>query len=142
MIINSLFELDEISKKVASLLKEGDVLFLYGDLGTGKTQFTKFLLNNLGYSGDVTSPTFSIVNLYEADILVTHMDLYRLNSLDEAINIGIYDILDDDSLKIIEWPDIIPELEDYADFKIYFDYLDDKNKREIIINDRSGEILL
>lgn len=142
MIINSLFELDDISKKVASLLKEGDVLFLYGDLGTGKTQFTKFLLNNLGYSGDVTSPTFSIVNLYEADILVTHMDLYRLNSLDEAINIGIYDILDDDSLKIIEWPDIIPELEDYADFKIYFNYLDDKNKREIIINDRSGEILL
>ncbi len=142
MIINSLFELDEVSKRVASLLKEGDVLFLYGDLGTGKTQFTKFLLNNLGYSGDVTSPTFSIVNLYEADILVTHMDLYRLNSLDEAINIGIYDILDDDSLKIIEWPDIIPELEDYADFKIYFNYLDDKNKREIIINDRSGEILL
>lgn len=142
MIINSLFELDEISKRVASLLKEGDVLFLYGDLGTGKTQFTKFLLNNLGYSGDVTSPTFSIVNLYEADILVTHMDLYRLNSLDEAINIGIYDILDDDSLKIIEWPDIIPELEDYADFKIYFNYIDDKNKREIIINDRSGEILL
>lgn len=142
MIINSLFELDDISKRVASLLKEGDVLFLYGDLGTGKTQFTKFLLNNLGYSGDVTSPTFSIVNLYEADILVTHMDLYRLNSLDEAINIGIYDILDDDSLKIIEWPDIIPELEDYADFKIYFNYLDDKNKREIIINDRSGEILL
>ena len=142
MIINSLFELDEISKRVASLLKEGDVLFLYGDLGTGKTQFTKFLLNNLGYSGDVTSPTFSIVNLYEADILVTHMDLYRLNSLDEAINIGIYDILDDDSLKIIEWPDIIPELEDYADFKIYFNYIDDKNKRDIIINDRSGEILL
>ncbi len=85
---------------------------LIGDLGAGKTTFTKSFLECLGgRSTDVSSPTFSLINQYTSALgPVYHLDLYRLESLDEALDIGIEDYLFDEHFALIEWPQVIEPL--------------------------------
>lgn len=82
----------------------GDIVFLYGDLGTGKTQFVKFFAEHRGYAA--SSPSYGLVHHY-GDI--THMDLYRLESKEALETIGMDDILSDDTVKFIEWPEPLEE---------------------------------
>ena len=113
-IISDESELKAVSMKVNDLLQHHLVL-LDGEMGTGKTTFVKYFIRELtGYAG-VTSPTFSIINEYESKEgkPIYHMDLYRLESIDEALNIGIEEYLDSGNLCLIEWPDLIaPILQD------------------------------
>ena len=87
------------------------VWLLRGELGSGKTTLTRYLIEFLGGDLEVSSPTFSLVNLYEWEdesqlYQLYHLDLYRLESTDDVINIGFEEILDHETLTLIEWPDL------------------------------------
>ena len=89
---------------LGKLLQAGDVLVLTGDLGAGKTQFTKGIAAGMGVTDDVTSPTFTIEMVYEGTTMpLYHFDLYRLNDPDQLEDTGLYDALESDGPTIIEW---------------------------------------
>lgn len=101
-------DLQKVAPKIANLLKH-NLILLKGEMGAGKTTFVKYLVKELIDYELVNSPTFSIINEYvfnESD-LIYHMDLYRLETIDEALNIGIEEYLDSGRLCIIEWPELI-----------------------------------
>jgi len=96
----------ELGRQLAASLRRGDVLALAGDLGAGKTQFTKGLAEGLGVECDVTSPTFTLVHEYHGGRLsLFHIDLYRLEDEEEVLDIGLDDYLESDGVTVIEWAD-------------------------------------
>ena len=112
MIIKSLDQLNSLSEKIADHLKEKDCIFLTGEIGVGKTTFTRYLINYLqkkegSKATEVLSPTFNL--LYEYDLKkykIMHYDLYRLKNEKELDNLGIFQEKEN-TIKIIEWPSLI-----------------------------------
>lgn len=103
--------LQELAANFARSLAVGDVVALDGDLGAGKTTFTQGLMAGLGYEGEVTSPTFSLVQEYKtARFPVFHFDFYRLESEGEIEALGWDDYLERGGLVIVEWASLFPEL--------------------------------
>ncbi len=109
----TLSELTTLINKISNKLKIGNVIYLKGDLGSGKTAITKILIQNLfkKYKKKipiVTSPTFNIVQYYlvNKQLVIAHYDLYRLKKSSDINNIGLYD-LEDKMISIIEWPELI-----------------------------------
>lgn len=94
----------KIAKEFAKSLKSGDIVLLYGDLGAGKTVFVKGVVSAF-CSCVVTSPTFTIVNTYEANIPLYHFDLYRLQSEEELYDIGAEELLFGNGISLVEWPE-------------------------------------
>lgn len=93
-----------LGEKLASSLRAGDVLALDGDLGAGKTHFIKGIAAGLGHTGDVTSPTFTLVHEYTGGRLpLYHFDFYRLETDDDALRIGLDDYLASGGIVAIEW---------------------------------------
>lgn len=104
--IKSIDDWQEIVDKINPELKH-NILLLKGNLGSGKTTFTQFLMKKLGSGDEVNSPTYSIVNEYSTPKgKVYHFDLYRLKNIDEVYDIGIEEYLDNAFLCIIEWPEV------------------------------------
>ena len=112
MIVKSLDHLNQISKTISKKLENGDCIFLIGEIGVGKTTFTRFLINNLqNQKGlketEVLSPTFNLLYEYEIkDLKIMHYDLYRIKKAEELDNLGIFSE-NQKTVKIIEWPDLI-----------------------------------
>ena len=104
-------ELQEVTNFIAENLNH-QVILLLGEMGAGKTTFTKYLVNSLIGYNQVTSPTFSLINEYKNldHQPIFHMDLYRLETIEEALNIGIEEYLDSNNLIIIEWPQLIESI--------------------------------
>lgn len=96
-----------IAEKLATLLKPGDVITLEGDLGAGKTMFTKGIAKGLGVKRMVTSPTFTIVKEYEGNLPLYHMDVYRLEDSDE--DIGFYEYFNGQGVSVVEWAQFIDD---------------------------------
>lgn len=96
-----------LGEKLAASLKNGDVIALYGDLGSGKTRIVKGICKGLGVEDNVNSPTFMIVNEYLSvnNGTVFHFDLYRLKTEDEIISMGFSEYLNSSSIILIEWPE-------------------------------------
>ena len=96
----------EFAETIAQKLNFGNTILLFGDMGAGKTTFTKSLLKALGVKSTVTSPTFTIVNQYNVKGgKINHFDMYRLEDESEAIEIGLEEMLNDkQSINIVEWP--------------------------------------
>jgi len=95
----------DLAGKIAALLRAGDVIALKGDLGVGKTEFARALLQAMGVKGEVPSPTFTILQTYDtARFSVTHFDLYRLKSANELDELGWDDALAD-GVTFVEWPE-------------------------------------
>lgn len=103
IVLNSLEECNNFSKRFSKTLKRGDVISLVGDLGAGKTTFTKFLGESLGINEDITSPTFNLVNMYFGKFEFNHMDLYRIDFPDELYQIDYENYFYPDGVTIIEW---------------------------------------
>lgn len=105
--INSKEDTIAFARKLAKSIKDNLFICLKGDLGAGKTFFTKAFTKELGYLDEVTSPTFSLMNIYEGPFRIYHYDLYRLNNDEELYDIGFYEYicLEDKEIAIVEWPD-------------------------------------
>ena len=130
LITHSFSETEDVGIDFSKKLMPGDIILLYGELGSGKTTFVKGILKGLKYKYNVTSPTFSLINEYSAFHEVIHIDCYREKNLERWINLGINDYLNSSSIIIIEWPEILEEIIDQKTIKIKMDHLDE-NKREI-----------
>ena len=100
----------KVAEAVAELLVPGDVVSLTGDLGAGKTTFVQGAARGLGVTERVTSPTFVLVREYRGDVPVYHVDVYRLDRLQEVIDLGFDDLLDPRSVIFVEWGDAIEPL--------------------------------
>lgn len=110
LISHSEEETKQLAMKIASKLNIGDVLVLTGDLGSGKTKFTEGILDYFGFLGEISSPTFTIVNEHTSDkINVYHFDVYRLEDSDEFLAIG-GDEYFEKGISIIEWGEIIEDV--------------------------------
>lgn len=96
--------LAELAARLAAILRPRDVIALSGDLGAGKTTFARGLLRGLGWTGEVPSPSFTLVQTYDTTPPVWHVDLYRLDSADEADALGLDDAWDE-AVVMIEWPE-------------------------------------
>lgn len=92
---------------VASLIEPGDVIVLGGDLGAGKTAFTQGLGAALGVDEHIVSPTFTIERIYQGRLRLHHLDVYRLDHLHEALDLGLDEALDDGDVCVIEWGEAI-----------------------------------
>jgi len=137
MIVKSLDHLNLISKKISNYLSKNDCIFLIGEIGVGKTTFTRHLINHLQEerclkTTEVLSPTFNLLYEYDIkDLKIMHYDLYRIKESKELDYIGIFSD-EIDTIKIIEWPDLIKTpLEDKLE--IYLDYAKSDNEREMKI---------
>lgn len=101
-------ETEAFAEKFACRLKENDVVAFVGSLGMGKTCFTRGLCRGIGFSGDVTSPTFAIVNEYIGGRLaIRHFDMYRVGSWEELYSTGYFDYLEAGGVTVIEWSENI-----------------------------------
>ncbi len=110
-ILNSVEAAQAFGESWAANLVGGEIFALHGVLGAGKTQVAKGLARGLGFRGDVTSPTFTIIHEYRGVRLpMYHIDLYRIQSEKDAIDIGIDDYLPSDGVTVIEWPEKIASL--------------------------------
>lgn len=114
MMTHSPAETRALGEKLAHLLLPGDVLLLWGDLGAGKSELTRGIAKGLGVTGPISSPSFTIMNVYdEGRIPLYHFDWYRLQSSEELYEMGMDEYLGGDGVAVIEWPgqcsDAIPE---------------------------------
>ena len=135
MIVKSLDHLNTISKVISQKLEKGDSIFLIGEIGVGKTTFTRHLINNLQKQKElketeVLSPTFNLLYEYNIkDLKVMHYDLYRIKKAEELDHLSIFND-NKESIKIIEWPDLIQIPLDNK-LEIYLKYVKNENEREI-----------
>ncbi len=141
LIIKDLKDTARLAKKFAKILKGGEVVLLGGDLGAGKTTFTKTVLKALGVKDDVTSPTFTIMREYRGkQFNIYHFDMYRLGSGQEAREFGLEDYIyskDNNSLVFIEWPENVKDILEGDFIRVDISILDE-NKRQFDIT-RVGE---
>ncbi len=111
IISDSIQETLNIGKLIARGLNKGDIVCLFGSLGSGKTVLTKGISRALGVDkGQVTSPTFVLIRQYEGRIPIYHFDLYRLNTAEDVLDLGYEEYLFDEGISVIEWADKLGRL--------------------------------
>ncbi len=128
----------ELAKEFTKYLKGGEFVFLYGEMGVGKTTFVKYFINeyqkinNLTQS-EITSPTFSLLNEYQVkDIRIKHYDLFRINKKEDINNLDIFE-KDNKLITLIEWPQLIADKQDIKFITLTFNYLNQLNDRTVDI---------
>ena len=97
----------DLAAEVAALAAPGDLIVLAGDLGTGKTAFAQGFARGLGVEEPVTSPAFILVHTYQGRLPLVHLDVYRLETMQELVDLGIAELLDDGAVTLIEWGDAV-----------------------------------
>ena len=139
MKLNSLEDTFNFSKKIGRILSNGDIIFLYGEIGVGKTTFVRGLINNLEVEtgvdeSQILSPTFNIMFDYEIKKLkIMHYDLYRLKNSKDINELGIFAEFED-HITLIEWPELIEKKPENR-IEIFFSYLEENlDKRNLEIN--------
>ena len=128
----------ELAKEFTKYLKGGEFVFLYGEMGVGKTTFVKYFINeyqkinNLTQT-EITSPTFSLLNEYQVkDIRIKHYDLFRINRKEDINNLDIFE-KDNKLITLIEWPQLIADRQNIKFITLTFNYLNDLNDRTVDI---------
>ena len=128
----------ELAKKFTKFLRGGEFVFLYGEMGVGKTTFVKYFINefqklNNCPQTEITSPTFSLLNEYQVkDIRIKHYDLFRINRKEDINNLDIFE-KDNQLITLIEWPQLIADTQDIKFIALTFNYLNDLNDRSVDI---------
>jgi tRNA threonylcarbamoyladenosine biosynthesis protein TsaE len=124
-----------VATTISQVVAAGDLLILSGELGAGKTTFAQGFAAGLGITDSVTSPTFTLVREYEGPGLgLRHLDVYRLEQLSEATDLGIAEMLDEDAVMLVEWGDAIVAAlpADHLDVRITFGSGDDDRRLELV----------
>ena len=128
----------ELAKEFTKYLNGGEFIFLYGEMGVGKTTFVKYFINeyqkinNLTQT-EITSPTFSLLNEYQVkDIRIKHYDLFRINRKEDINNLDIFE-KDNKLITLIEWPQLITDKQDIKFITLTFNYLNQLNDRTVDI---------
>lgn len=109
-VTRSADETRALAGAVAALLRPGDVVSLVGDLGAGKTVFARGVARALGVDEPVVSPSFQIVREYEGRIPLVHVDVYRIDTIQELNDLGFEEVVRDDAITVVEWGDVIDAL--------------------------------
>ena len=128
----------ELAKEFTKYLKGGEFVFLYGEMGVGKTTFVKYFINeyqkiNNLIQTEITSPTFSLLNEYQLkDIRIKHYDLFRINRKEDINNLDIFE-KDNKLITLIEWPQLIADKQDLKFITLTFNYLNQLNDRTVDI---------
>ena len=128
----------ELAKEFTKYLKGGEFVFLYGEMGVGKTTFVKYFINeyqkvNNLIQTEITSPTFSLLNEYQVkDIRIKHYDLFRINRKEDINNLDIFE-KDKKLITLIEWPQLIADKQDIKFITLTFNYLNQLNDRTVDI---------
>ena len=110
----------QLGEDLSRYIEKGDVFALVGELASGKTTFIKGMLRGLKYTKSVTSPTFTLINEYDAMFPVVHVDCYREENLNRWIKIGLHDYINSENIVIIEWAEKISSLLPYDHIQINF----------------------
>lgn len=139
MEINSLKQTEELAQAFAKMLKPPMVILLNGDLGSGKTTFVKSVVKALGCDDLVTSPTFTLLNVYNAKFPIYHFDMYRISSAEEAMNVGFEEYFDKatlDGVCFVEWSENVEGLIREVDYEIDIQKTGDTS-RSVTIKEKS-----
>ena len=137
MKISSLIDLEKIAEKIQRIISKGDVIFLYGEIGVGKTTFTRLLINNYEFKNkkqisEVLSPTFNIVFEYDINnIHIKHYDLYRLKDKEDINNLGMFEN-SENCITLIEWPELLNK-KPLNRLDLFFKYTNDMKERTLTI---------
>ena len=138
MQLKSLEDTKNFSKNISKIISAGDIIFLYGEIGVGKTTFVRFFINHIENknrikNSEVLSPTFNILYDYEVgNIKILHYDLYRLKNYKDISQLGMFET-SNDSIKIVEWPELIESKpKDRVDIQFQYSKLIDSRKVKII----------
>ena len=137
IVLSSEKKTEELAGKILKKIKPGNVIFLYGEMGVGKTTFIKYLINEFQKSQkikvtEVTSPTFNILNEYSINqIKIDHYDLFRLKSVEEIKNLKLFED-NSNTITLIEWPQMI-EKKPTNLIELIFEYEKDYQKRSVQI---------
>ena len=138
MQLKSLEDTQNFSKNISKIISAGDIIFLYGEIGVGKTTFVRFFINHLESKNgikksDVLSPTFNIVYDYDVgNLKILHYDLYRLKNYKDISQLGMFES-SNDSIKIVEWPELIESKpKDRVDIQFQYSKLIDSRKVKIV----------
>ena len=137
MQLKSLKDTQNFSQNISKIINTGDIIFLYGEIGVGKTTFVRFFINHLESrngikNSDVLSPTFNIVYDYDVgNLKILHYDLYRLKNYKDISQLGMFET-SNNSIKIIEWPELIePKPKNRIDIQFQYSKLKDSRKANI-----------
>ena len=137
MQLKSLEDTQNFSENISNIISVGDIIFLYGEIGVGKTTFVRFFINYLEKknrikNSEVLSPTFNIIYDYDVGkIKILHYDLYRLKNYKDISQLGMFEN-SNDHIKIVEWPELIkPKPKDRIDILFEYSKLIDSRKVEI-----------
>ena len=129
----------ELAKDFSNYLTGGEIIFLYGEMGVGKTTFVKYLINQFQIkkkiqTTEITSPTFNLLNEYEADdLIIKHYDLFRLKDESEIKNLDLFD-KNQNIITLIEWPELINKGNFKKTIDLIFSYENELNNRSIKID--------
>jgi tRNA threonylcarbamoyladenosine biosynthesis protein TsaE len=138
-ITESAEETSNIGEQLGRLLSKGNIICLSGDLGAGKTAFTKGIAKGLGVEDYVTSPTYTIINEYQGRLPLYHFDVYRLNDVEEMYELGYEEYFFGDGIVVLEWADIVRDI--IPGDRLWITILNTKgdDSREIIM-EPTGEV--
>lgn len=139
ILLSSTEETKNLARKVAKNLEAGDVLALYGELGSGKTTFTRYLVDALKITAKVQSPTFVLMRKYSGGAgeikTMNHIDLYRITSKEGVEELGLEEIFEEkDAVSVIEWPELIEEILPKDAKRIKFTYEGENERKADIQN--------
>ena len=129
--LNSLEMTEHVARKMAEHLFQGTIMLFWGEMGSGKTTFIKSLCSGLGVLPEkVTSPTYTLVNIYKSSLLIFHVDLFRLTSPEQLYDMDRADLIADDGITMVEWPQMLQNyLTDEPILNLSFTTISDHHRR-------------
>jgi len=140
-VTNTPDETTRLGMRIGSMLRKGDVVALQGTLAAGKTTITKGIALGLGITEDVTSPTFTLISEYYGRLPLYHMDVYRLDSTEDFINLGVEELLYGNGVCVVEWSEKVMEELPASSIRIRLESEEDGSRTISVENWHYGELL-